>query len=103
MSVGKNKRIILIGVIAVILYWTIDSIIMSGVLQKGDFIEQFFYPGGYELWMRTVTVLILFALFPLGQYILATRKTTMVKPESGLHPIFARRKKLEMKRDIGNL
>ncbi len=101
-------RIILIGVIAVILYWTVETVIMVNVFPEddligGDFIGEFFNPHAHELWMRTTSALILFVLVSFGQYMLTIRKMTITKLEktlaevntlSGLLPICAWCKKL---------
>ncbi len=102
-AVKTMIRTILIGVIIIILYWAVESIIMVTVFHDGDFIGQFLQPNIHEMWMRSSAALILFVLVAFGQYMLATQKVTITKLEetlaevntlSGLLPICAWCKKL---------
>jgi signal transduction histidine kinase len=46
---------------AAVLYWFIESLVMTFVFHQGSLIKQIFAPGSHEVWMRLTGVAIIFA------------------------------------------
>lgn len=65
----RNKtsynKVILVGIVVGVIYWILESYNMVFTFGKDNFIQQLFSPDPHELWMRSVTlvVIIIFAVY----------------------------------------
>ena len=79
--------IILISLGVSVVFWALNSAIMSQVLHSGTFLEQFFQPDMHHLWMRIPVVIISVPIVTLIVFL--GRKSAEVKLLRGLIPICA--------------
>ena len=85
-------RILPISLGVGVVFWTLDSAIMSQVLNVGTFREQLFQPDAHHLWMRVPLVIMSVPLVTLVFFL--ARRSIEVKLLRGLIPICAWCKKL---------
>ncbi len=86
-SVKTIVMIILISLGVSAVFWTLNSAIMSQVLHSGTFLEQFFQPDMYHLWMRVPVVIMSAPIVTLIVFL--ARKSAEIKALKGLIPICA--------------
>ena len=87
LTVKTIVLIILSSLGVSIVFWTLDSAIMSQVLHTGTFREQLFQPNMHHLWMRVPLVITSVPIVTL--VVLFSKKTVEAKVLSGLLPICA--------------
>ena len=86
-SVKTIVTIILISLGVSVVFWTLNSAIMSEILHMGTFLEQVFQPDMHHLWMRTPVVILSVPIVALIVFL--GRKTGEAKMLKGLIPICA--------------
>ncbi len=80
-----SKKIILIGIGLVALYWVLESVVMATIFDEGSFVEQLFIPDAHEAWMRFLGMGIIVAFGLYGQAILAGRKREKRRLQTTYH------------------
>ncbi len=86
-SVKTIVTIILMSLGVSVVFWTLDSAIMSQALHSGTFLEQLFQPDSHHLWMRVPLVITSVPIVTLIVFL--GRRSAEVKSLRGLIPICA--------------
>ncbi|MDO8872064.1 MAG: histidine kinase dimerization/phosphoacceptor domain -containing protein [Methanoregula sp.] len=87
----RDNTIILIGLGAALIWWILESAIHVVVFGEGTFIRQLFSPDSHELWMRTLTFVVIVAFGICAQISFNRQKQAEVevrKAHASLDQIF---------------
>ncbi|MCK5615639.1 HAMP domain-containing histidine kinase [Candidatus Pacearchaeota archaeon] len=69
-----NQGIILTGIGLAILFWVLESLMMSLVFREGNYINQLLAPNTHEIWMRLIGMVIIIVFSVFIQYNINKRK-----------------------------
>ena len=64
-SLPKTWQIVLLGFVAGLLFWLLESFVMVYLFQEGDLLSQIFQPSHHDLWQRFFVFIFMvgFALY----------------------------------------
>lgn len=85
LKTAISKRIILIGIGLLALYWVLESVVTATIFDEGSFVEQLFTPDTHEAWMRFLGMGIIVAFGLYGQAVLTRRKREKGRLRTAYH------------------
>ncbi len=74
----RRRHLILLAVGLALLYWALEGLVMLLFFEEGAYAEQFFYPDPHELWMHSLTT-VLILVFGAYAQIMSDRRRRMVE------------------------